>query len=82
MTSAIQANELKTDLDAAERFLKWAHPEGPWVLTAIPGEGGRTTTDTFFDLKAARGWIEQRAGRQNIYWTVNRVRGSVDKKPK
>lgn len=72
----------KTNLDIAERFLKWAHPQGPWVLTAIPVEGGRTTTATFFDISAARGWIGQYSGKQNIYWTVNRVRGSMDKKPK
>lgn len=73
---------LKTDLDAADRFLRWAHPEGPWVLTAIPVEGGRTTTDTFHDLDAARGWIEERSGKLNIYWTVNRVRGAMASKPK
>lgn len=73
---------IETNLDIAERFLKWAHPEGPWVLTAIPVEGGRTTTATFFDISAARGWIGQYSGKQNIYWTVNRVRGSMDKKPK
>jgi hypothetical protein len=73
---------LKTDLATAERFLRWAHPDGPWVLTSIPVEGGRTTTETFFDMKAARGWIEQKSGNQNVYWTVNRVRGAIDKKPK
>jgi hypothetical protein len=72
----------ETNLDAAERFLRWAHPSGPWVLTAIPVEGGRTTTETFFDMGAARGWIEQHSGKQNVYWTVNRVRGAIDKKPK
>lgn len=76
------AAQPETNLDLAERFLRWAHPRGPWVLTAIPPEGGRTTTQTFHDVKAARGWIEQRSGKQNIYWTVNRVRGSVEKKPK
>lgn len=73
---------LKTDLDVAERFLRWAHPGGPWCLTAIPVEGGRTTTETFHDLKAARGWVEARSGSQNLYWTVNRVRGPMDTKPK
>ena len=76
------AAQPETNLDLAERFLLWAHPRGSWVLTAIPPEGGRTTTETFHDVKAARGWIGQRSGKQNIYWTVNRVRGSVEKKPK
>jgi hypothetical protein len=75
-------SKLSTDLDACERFLRWAHPEGPWVLTAIPVEGGKTTTATFFDMSAARGWIEERSGKQNVYWTVNRVRGAMDIKPK
>lgn len=76
-----QAEGLQTDLKEAERFLLWAHPQGPWVLTAIPVEGGGTNTETFFDIKAALGWVDQRSGRENIYWTVNRVRGALSKKP-
>ncbi|MGU3389832.1 primase-helicase family protein [Sphingomonas sp. M1A8_2b] len=76
------SDELKTNLDEAARFLLWAHPRGPWVLTSIPVEGGRTTTETFFDIGAARGWIDQKSGKENVYWTVNRVRGSMDSKPK
>jgi hypothetical protein len=75
-------HNLQTDFELAKRFLLWAHPNGPWVLTAIPVEGGRTTTDSFHDLDAARGWIEQYSGKQNIYWTVNRVRGPMASKPK
>jgi hypothetical protein len=75
-------NQLQTDLALAERFLRWAHINGPWVLTAIPVEGGRTTTETFYDIEAARGWIEEYSGKQNLYWTVNKVRGAVTSKPK
>lgn len=78
----MMSDALKTDLDEALHFINWAHPGGPWVLTAIPVEGGRTTTATFFDLGAAKGWLAEYSGKQNIYWTVNRVRGATDKKPK
>ena len=68
---------------AIRQFLELVHPGGPWVLTAIPVEGGRTATETFFDASAAAGWAEaQNALPRNVYWTVNRVRGSIDKKPK
>lgn len=73
---------MKADLSIVERFLLWAYPNGPWALTAIPVEGGRTITETFFDVKAALGWVDQHGGRMNLYWTVNKVRGAVDKKPK
>lgn len=71
-----------TDLAITQRFLEWAHPGGPWVLTSIPLEGGRTTTETFTEMKAALAWVEKRSGRENVYWTVNRLRAAMDKKPK
>jgi P4 family phage/plasmid primase-like protien len=58
-------------LNEAIRFLRWLRPAGPWTLTAIPVDGGKTTTDTFYDASAARGWIEQRTGKQNLYVMVN-----------
>jgi len=73
---------MEPDLQACQHFLSWAHPEGPWVLTAIPIEGGRTNTETFFDLSAASGWIAKYNVDHNVYWTVNRVRSPMDKKPK
>lgn len=76
------SEELDTDLDEAERFLRWAHPAGPWVLTSIPVEGGKTTTETFFDMGAVRGWVGNVSGKQNVYFTVNRIRGAMDVKPK
>lgn len=76
------SDTLKTDLDTAERFLRWAHPAGPWVLTSIPVEGGKTTTETFFDMGAVRGWVGNVSGKQNVYFTVNRIRGAMDVKPK
>ena len=70
------------DLKQCEEFLLWAYPNGPWVLTAIPVEGGRTTTVTFVNMPQALAWVEQFAGKQNLYWTVNKVRGIVNSKPK
>lgn len=71
------------DAAAIREFLELVHPGGPWVLTSIPVEGGRTATDTFFDVSAAVGWAEaQNALPRNVYWTVNRPRGAPVKKPK
>lgn len=71
------------DRAAIREFLELAHPGGPWVLTAIPVEGGRTATETFRDAGQAAGWAEaQNALPRNVYWTVNRPRGEPDKKPK
>jgi P4 family phage/plasmid primase-like protien len=78
----MKKNHAPDPVQQALELLAWAHPNGPWVLTAIPAEGGRTTTETFHDPDAARGWIQRLNGHQNVYWTVNRVRGSTNKKPK
>lgn len=76
------ASASKSDINQSLRFLAWAHPQGPWTLTSIPVEGGRTFTATFHDLDAAKGWMAEKSGHQNIYWTVNRLRGPMDIKPK
>jgi P4 family phage/plasmid primase-like protien len=62
------------------RFLQWLRPEGPWVLTAIPPEGGRTETKTFTDPGQARGWLEALSGRQNLYFMVNPARRDLTSK--
>jgi hypothetical protein len=72
----------KRDTAQALTFLKWLRPSGPWTLTAIPVEQGRTFTETFHDLRAAQGWIEERNGKLNIYFAVNPLRSSFDKKAK
>lgn len=71
-----------SDIAQSIRFLQWLRPEGPWVLTAIPPEGGRTETETFTDTGKARAWLEKLSGRQNLYFMVNPTRGKVDKKAK
>lgn len=68
------------------RFLAWLRPPGsafPGVaLTAIPVEGGRTTTETHFDAKAGADWSARFAGRQNCYYMVNPPIGALPKKAK
>ena len=63
-------------------FAQWC-PDGPWVLTSIIPDGGRTTTRTFGagDVAAVAAWIGERQGRQNVYFTVNRTTGPVSSKP-
>lgn len=70
----------KPDTAQAIRFLKWLRPSGPWVLTAIPPDGGRTETQTFCDEGEARGWIDARNGRLNLYYMLNPARGPLTKK--
>jgi hypothetical protein len=75
---------LTGDTAAAVDFLAHWSPDGPWVLTSIVPDGGRTTTRTFKagETGAMAAWIDERQGRQNIYFTVNRTRGPVSSKPK
>lgn len=57
----------------AVQFLQSWEPSGPWVLTSIIIEGGSTSTETFgaSDVQKMQDWIEERQGKQNIYFTVN-----------
>ena len=82
-TPGDQKGLLSGDTAAAVDFLAHWCPDGPWVLTSIVPDGGRTTTRTFGagDVAAMAAWIDERQGRQNIYFTVNRTRGPVSSKP-
>jgi Family of unknown function (DUF5906) len=68
--------------DDAEEFLERWRPGGPWVLTSIVPDGGKTTTRTFgaSERLAMRDWIEERQGRENIYFSVNDLSRAVSKK--
>jgi P4 family phage/plasmid primase-like protien len=72
------------DTAAAMGFLENWRSGGPWVLTSIVPDG-RTTTKTFTGLDESREqlreWIDQLQSRENIYFTVNDVYGSVTSKP-
>lgn len=54
-------------------FLQHWAPDGPWVLTSIRPDAGKTQTETFTgkDIDALTKWIEERQGIQNIYFAVN-----------
>jgi hypothetical protein len=71
---------LKPDTPQALRFLDWLRPGGPWVLTVIPAEGGKTTTQTFTNLDEAGRWIGRYNGKQNCYVMVNPARTALDSK--
>lgn len=64
---------LKGKTSDAIQFLQAWSPEGPWVLTSIVPDGGKTNTATFTAQETAkmRDWIEERNGVQNVYFTVN-----------
>ena len=75
---------MKGNSNAAVQFLQaWAE-QGPWCLTSIIPDGGKTTTVTFKlgEQSKMREWIEERQGRQNIYFTVNPVMRAMYSKPK
>lgn len=65
------------------QFLQAWRPEGPWTLTSIVVEGGKTNTRTFekTELKEMFDWLNERQGRQNIYFTVNTLSRPMSKKP-
>ncbi|WP_306003582.1 DUF5906 domain-containing protein [Brevundimonas sp. C43] len=71
-----------SDIAESTRFLQWLRPGGPWVLTAIPPEGGRTDTATFTDVAEAEKWLSSRSGKLNLYFSVNPLRAATDKKAK
>lgn len=75
-------SKVEGDPKEAVRFLRWLRPAGPWVLTAIPPEGGRTFTETFSASQSAEmeRWISERDGRQNLYFMVNPATGNLSKK--
>src|SRR5215475_4234523 len=78
------------NLEMAEQFLDQFRPGGPWVITAIPSEGGDTSTGTFHrdsgadiqDLKDRIAARNNAINHYNIYFTVNRTIGTMSKKPK
>jgi hypothetical protein len=63
-------------------FLKKFRPNGPWVLTAVPVEGGKLTTVTFAakDGKKVTAWLKRLGKDHNIYFSVNPTTSDVSKK--
>jgi hypothetical protein len=77
----VSATDLAGDTAAAIEFLHHWEPGGPWVLTAIMPDGP-TETVTFHpgEEPELRRWIDRHQGKQNIYFSVNRVKHDVRKK--
>lgn len=62
-------------------FLNRWCPHGPWVLTSIIPDGVTTTKTFALDSVEAMGqWIEERQGKQNLYFHVNPTRRPLDVK--
>jgi hypothetical protein len=63
-------------------FLKRFHPEGFWVLTAIQVDrkGIETVTFTPDQADKAKKWLNQRAGKANLYFMVNQPGRRLTKK--
>jgi len=70
------------DTPAAVAFLRAFEPEGPWVLTAIRLDKKALDTKTFTpaDESALTHWLDERNGRWNIYFHVNRPTRALTKK--
>jgi hypothetical protein len=66
-----------------QEFLSWLRAKGPWVLTAIVPDGP-TTTETFTAIKSLLAWVHNQnvIQRKNVYYTLNPLRGTMDRKPK
>ena len=79
-----QPGERERLLDEAVGFLMDWFPDGPWILTSIVPDSGRIITTTFAagEQSKMRQWIEERQGKWNLYFTVNRTYGNIGSKPK
>lgn len=75
---------VKGNTSEAVQFLQAWSEAGPWVLTSIVPDGGRIQTTTFKAGEQSKmaDWIEERQGRQNLYFTVNPTLHAVSSKPK
>jgi hypothetical protein len=70
---------------AAVKFLVRLRPGGPWVLTAIPPDGGTTITETFTNREEARQFIAEcnnGSNRYNVYYSVNPTKRPLSSKAK
>lgn len=75
---------MKGNTSEAIQFLQGWSPEGDWQLTAIVPDGKITTATFRGEARAqeARAWIEERQGRENLYFTVNPLLRPMNSKPK
>lgn len=84
MTNNNNSSIVKGDTDAAVGFLLDFCKDGPWHLCAIVPDGA-ITAQTFEvqSIREMRDFIENRQGRENLYFHVNTVKNDLkDKKAK
>lgn len=76
--------QMTGDPQASIDFLRWLRPGGPWVLTAIPPEGGLTETATFSEesLTKLSAFLLRHVGSRNVYFMVNPARSALTSKAK
>jgi hypothetical protein len=67
--------------DGAIEFLRELR-NPPWLLTAIPADGGSTVTAACHNSKEVRAFIGRYDGRRNLYYTLNPTFEPMDRKPK
>src|SRR3546814_16034952 len=73
--------EPQTNAEDAVRFLEWLRPGGPWPITTIAPDDGRTPTKWLHTAADVASFVEANSGRTNIFYTVGTVRAGVIKKP-
>lgn len=73
--------EPQTNTEDAIRFLEWLRPGGPWPITTIVPDDGRTPTRLLHTSADVASFVEASSGRANIYYTIGVVRDGVTKKP-
>lgn len=73
-------DELKPNLPAAIEFLERWRPGGPWQLTAIKPDRQDIQTRTFDKSGGALEWLTKMVGSYNLYFTVNPLLRSLNKK--
>lgn len=62
-------------------FLQDLRPGGPWVLLAFHPEDGPRECLTTKDPDEVRAFVARHDGKHNIYYSLNRTRKAMNKKP-
>jgi len=72
------------DTDRAVEFLQKYDETGPWTVVAIqyPDNEARVRASSFTNPVALRNWIDEKNGKWNLYFTVNRCITEVTTTPK
>lgn len=72
------------DTPSALAFLQRLRPNGPWLLAAIPPEGGAPVCRSFApdDLAGLAVWLNQHQGQRNLYYHLNPTAAGLRSKAK